>query len=1285
MDSELETFINGKLSGKWTEKELNEACIKFVKTKSYKAPDQAAIYGGYLVIQIYDWGFYPTDLIAYLGVFKAKLKFEEIAKRDLTERLVGVLVNLANENIADRKNALFLKLIGYQKFQNIKSKKLLDSIIQLCLNLLGQYIQIDKLVYIILTKLSLKISDDIREFKVIIAEKIFSMVFMLFSKIYSPGFLQQKETVKTYLYYLKLLVTFGKEVTDIFLSSVIVYSKTISNPKDEKADHFSCLMRLLVFNLYFYVGKSNTIEFYRADESFFNLIGNKTFKMRVKEMFDYPYSDYNNCLEVWYADKDMECDQYAKSYDSETEIVEKIKSNSIKLLTVFVRNVPDLFMMPQNMPYIIPEKISSIKINLLCKQRCYLASSIFTKQMMQFFRGRSDENLMIECLYNSLEDLVESDYLSTQKHLTLQELTQMEKQCYEILSKQGLNSINLVIALLLESKTEIKLAIIELLNIFQDVVHKRLIAVKPSKSKELTPDVLKTNSIAKLGESSRALFFLFILELYLTKSANMKFILEGLSQCSIGAMISFLEKDMIKNIIDYFMIPVLASSTIINYEFLPEFEKFLINTFEAGFSEYFISKIDYLKEIILNNLSWVSRQRKPTPATIAKLKMYLSLVDKLLSNHSEHMIDCLPELTHFHVDILLKNESYSQLHHMVPMFFAKLLRIQSRTFTEGIFGSRNRSFSMNDYEYLRPVRTSEEPQLRESVQAPKSENVKSLTRSDINIPSTSKQSRHKYLDMDSLVKKTYSRLFVFSASQDFNDIYENEFIQAFILIPCRLIHYINLELQQENHLDIEDCLMTIMNKMRSKKNKLILVDYVLSNQHWQMFQIRYRMWMNLFELFNDKVLSVEIVFTNYNIIYGLRNFQKIINERYIVKIFYQTVSSMRSKNRKLINNCLKIFGYVLAHYSFSILGWILDLEVPNVFADELEGEKDDRETISSLEFLEIAFRKFIVHKYSKFNIIAMSSLAMILKRHEGRPEPVSKVFTEMVDKLSSTVFKKLQNSESYKMKQCSLEFLLRNSALRRLRAEELEELLNFVFSLVEGTQSSTSQEEQDPIEAATKKLMENDSLKDLIFIDKFLISLEQKIQTTEHIVMKEVTPTDKVQSDKESDSDDEPEEMITNHVNTRKKSFRPFNEPFAHHTCEPIDSEKLYSIMRSNIRSILKRTILKLQQDLTKLSTEVETEDCTGPSKQQYIFKDLQTLFPEFDSVLTLLQKLHTLGIPSTDISYSLEKSEENRKDSQNKLSKVESFEMLAVLQQRSYLPNGDAIFSTELEQFLNC
>src|SRR5690606_23412886 len=121
------------------------------------------------------WGFYPTDLIGYFSVCKYKLCFEDIEDREVTENLVVVLLKLVEEDLASRVNGLYFKLISLQRFQNLKSKKLLEHLIQISLHSIGQYVITDRVIYIILIKLSLKISDDIKEFKVIIAEKAIGM------------------------------------------------------------------------------------------------------------------------------------------------------------------------------------------------------------------------------------------------------------------------------------------------------------------------------------------------------------------------------------------------------------------------------------------------------------------------------------------------------------------------------------------------------------------------------------------------------------------------------------------------------------------------------------------------------------------------------------------------------------------------------------------------------------------------------------------------------------------------------------------------------------------------------------------------------------------------------------------------------------------------------------------------------------------------------------------------------------------------------------------------------
>ena len=84
-DHEVQAFVEGKLSTKHDEIQVNEACIKFVKNMSYKNLDHACDCGSYLVCLIYDWGFYPNQLISYLTQFKAKLRYEESTNKESSE------------------------------------------------------------------------------------------------------------------------------------------------------------------------------------------------------------------------------------------------------------------------------------------------------------------------------------------------------------------------------------------------------------------------------------------------------------------------------------------------------------------------------------------------------------------------------------------------------------------------------------------------------------------------------------------------------------------------------------------------------------------------------------------------------------------------------------------------------------------------------------------------------------------------------------------------------------------------------------------------------------------------------------------------------------------------------------------------------------------------------------------------------------------------------------------------------------------------------------------------
>ena len=155
-------------------------------------------------------------------------------------------------------------------------------------------------------------------------------------------------------------MTFGREITDVPSCETIVYDDTGKIIWEEKNDHFSSMIQLLIFNQFLYITKHNKIGFIENNPIYEGLISKATFRIRVRGQFDLYYSDYNLPVNIESLDKQFDCDQYAKDYDDESEMVDKIKINSVKLLTIFVRNESDLVMKPQNLLFFLPSNIKDL-------------------------------------------------------------------------------------------------------------------------------------------------------------------------------------------------------------------------------------------------------------------------------------------------------------------------------------------------------------------------------------------------------------------------------------------------------------------------------------------------------------------------------------------------------------------------------------------------------------------------------------------------------------------------------------------------------------------------------------------------------------------------------------------------------------------------------------------------------------------------------------------------------------------------------------------------------------
>ena len=263
---------------------------------------------------------------------------------------------------------------------------------------------------------------------------------------------------------------------------------------------------------------------------------------------------------------------------------------------------------------------------------------------------------MIHGMTMGLDHIAQADYLSAHKHVTQLELNKMRKSCLDFFVMYGATDINLVIAMIQEQNSEIKAVVIELLCVFQEIIIKKQINRSKTSSQDMSKETATLTSVPQVTETKSAslpLYFLFTLELYLSKTVSMGLILEGLSNVFSKSIVTPKNLKVIKKFLDQFIIPIFASSLDINYEFTAEFEKIILAIFDAGFCEYFLSKIDYIKEIFIYSLQSIAKSRRQAHNLIPKAKLYLMLLDRMLLKHGLMFVDIIPQVAKFYIEELL--------------------------------------------------------------------------------------------------------------------------------------------------------------------------------------------------------------------------------------------------------------------------------------------------------------------------------------------------------------------------------------------------------------------------------------------------------------------------------------------------------------------------------------------------------------------------------------------------------------------------------------------------------
>src|SRR3990167_3234337 len=190
---------------------LNDLSMQYLSLKNFGSPVGAAETAIALISIIFDWGHYPSQLMAFCNQWRYKSGFDEIPRSENVERLAKILAGLLMEKPHPSTCKIYLKLLSLLRIAGVQDQKLLGYLINSVLQNMARHIQVDKLIYVFLIKCTLKISEGIRDYKYMIGLACTKLIFALFSRTYlytAP----LKEMAKLYMDYLKLLVALGREV-----------------------------------------------------------------------------------------------------------------------------------------------------------------------------------------------------------------------------------------------------------------------------------------------------------------------------------------------------------------------------------------------------------------------------------------------------------------------------------------------------------------------------------------------------------------------------------------------------------------------------------------------------------------------------------------------------------------------------------------------------------------------------------------------------------------------------------------------------------------------------------------------------------------------------------------------------------------------------------------------------------------------------------------------------------------------------------------------------------------
>src|SRR3990167_7144083 len=846
-------------------------------------------------------------------------------------------------------------------------------------------------------------------------------------RFFSSEYLQKaplKEMAKLYMDYLKLLVALGREIA--------VCSSQGANKASKVQDSFymDSLFKVMVCNLSLRLEDavfSNWLDY--SDGCISQLVLDQRFKVLAsfRDRIRMPGLPQYGRLDPIYPDLEEYPEDHSQGF-SDYELLEKIKTNSLALIMVIVRAEPTLVLSKHLFPAVFPENLLKLNFGTMFGSEHFFPANIYCREMSDTLnRVYGSSGIMIHF----------ASYVSIAKFRSRSAKESLRKWNNELASclaepvpqNSGWSTqMSLIGFFMTETNYKVKGNIINTIG----VIHHQVYGICDIQDKCAPGSKYLISSFVNISREKLETFavgFLmaYFLDLYTCPITNMRHIFEGIHQCPIQSMLVHIPNKFVERVIHFLVVPVLAVCLHLHFDFYDQFDKFLTTIFEARFSEFFLARINCLRELLVHNFSLSRATRQSCEEYATKVKVLISAADELMEKFPHHMKLEYRLFGEFAATEILEDKQLISVHYFAPMMLSRIAGCQRDVLTEASerFG------------------------------------LKSLTKEDVDL-AKSKCYIPKYPDYEEHLRRsaeqlglqdhqefwpTIKTLFtkcVFSGVQyGVKDKYEKYLISSLLMIGPPALELLDLELQVTHHLTLESALLDIFSKLRNKKHQLLLIEHLLSSSVLEMMDLRKKLWAALFQMYKEKVLSVEIVFSNNMIITGLQDSNQLITTKEVTEIFKSCVGSLKSKNRKLINNCLKIFGSIMSHYPMNTIEWILNMQVPNCFSDEMPAENPlSAKILRGGEFLNLVFQRFLEHKYSKYNMLALSCLTNILKRHESSPsDPISGELVRIATcSQAGTLLDKFCTSESLKFISLTIGYFLKDVCRGVLSQPQLQEL-----------------------------------------------------------------------------------------------------------------------------------------------------------------------------------------------------------------------------------------------------